>query len=152
MMENDNTSQSVERSLAVEEMKVLSSMIGRTEAAIYQKQGWLFTLITGLAVVVLKNSPLICREQFALISIMATVIFYVADVIQRVPVYRAIARSKRVEKALRENWDFDSPKLSESLGTGNPLSDFFESARRFRVWAPYLLIIVVILAIYLIAP
>ena len=151
-MENNNTSQSVERSLAVEEMKVLSSIIGRTEAAIYQKQYWLFTLITGLAVVVLKDSPLICKEQFAVISIMATVIFYVADVIQRVPVHRAIARSKHIEKALRENRDFDSPKLSESLGTGKSLSDFFESAQRFRVWAPYLLIIILILAIYLVAP
>lgn len=152
MKDNDNMGQSTERSLSIEEMKVLSSIIGRIEGSIYQKQGWLFTMITGLALLLFKDNPALCKEQFFTVSVIATVLFYLADAIQRVPVHRAIVRSKLVEKALRENRHFDSPSVSDSLGNGKNIEDLFETAIRFRVWAPYLLIFGVIVVVYVIAP
>ena len=140
------------RSAAVEELKILSSVIGRIENAIYQKQGWLFTLIIGLTLALLKDKPLICKQQFAAISISITIVFYIADIVQRVPVHRAIMRSRKVENSLRENKDFDSPLISDSLGEGNNIKDFFKTALRFRVWAPYVGIFAVIVIIYFISP
>ena len=140
------------RSAAIEELKILSSIIGRIENAIYQKQGWLFTLITGLTLVLLKDNPFICKQQFLAISIPITVLFYIADVVQRVPVHRAILRSGNVENSLRDNNNLDSPLISKSLSEGKNTKDFFNIAHKFRVYAPYLGIIAVIVIIYLIAP
>ena len=136
----------------MEELKILSSIIGRIETAIYQKQGWLFTLITGLALALLKDNPLICKQQFASISILIAIVFYIADAIQRVPVHRAISRSHTIEEALRQNKDLDSPRISETLGEGSNAKDFFSVVCKFRVCAPYLGIIAVIIIISFIAP
>jgi len=152
MKDNDNTAQSVEKSLSIEEMKILSSVIGRIESSIYQKQGWLCTMITGLAVLLFTDKPVLCKEQFFAVAIIATVLFFLADAIQRVPVHRAIVRSKEVEKALRENRGLNSPLVSESLGEGKNILDFLKTAIRFRVWAPYLLIVGVVVVVYDIAP
>ncbi len=138
--------------LAIEEMKILSSIIGRIENAIYQKQGWLFTLITGLALAVLKDDPLICKQQFVAISIPVTILFLIADGIQRVPVHRAIKRSQKVEESLRKNTDFDSPTISDSLGNGNNILDFIHAVRRFRVWTPYAFIVAIVGVIWCITP
>ena len=100
----------------------------------------------------LKDNPFICKQQFALISIPITVVFYIADVVQRVPVHRAILRSQAIEEALRQNNNFDSPRISEALGGGSDVRDFFSAARKFRVWSPYLGIITVIMIIFFIAP
>jgi hypothetical protein len=140
------------RSAAIEELKILSSVIGRIENAIYQQKGWLLTLITGLTLALLKDNPFICKQQFLAISIPITIVFYIADVIQRVPVHRAIFRSEKVEKSLRENNNFDSPLISKSLSEGNNFKDFFKIANKFRVYAQYLGIIAVIVIIYSIAP
>lgn len=139
------------RAGAVEELKILSSIIGRIENAIYQKQGWLFTLITGLTLALIKEKPLIDKIQFAAISIFITIIFFIADLVQRVPVSRAIQRSRKVETSLRENKDFDSPLISKSLSDGNNAKDFFKNAIRIRVYALYLGIILAIAIIYFIA-
>jgi len=145
---NDNN----RRSTAIEELKLLSSVIGRIETAIYQKQGWLFTLIIGLTLALLKDNPLICKQQFAAISVLITIVFYIADAVQRVPVHRAILRSRTIEESLRLDNNFDSPQISEALGEGSNARDFFSVARKFRVCAPYIGIIAVIIIIYFIAP
>lgn len=140
------------RLTAIEELKTLSSIIGRIENAIYQKQGWLFTLIIGLTLALLKDNPLISKQQFAAISILITIVFYIADAVQRVPVHRAIRRSKNIENSLRNNNNYDSPRISESLGEGCNINDFFAVALKFRVFAPYLGIIAVIIIIWSITP
>ena len=140
------------RLAAIEELKILSTIIGRIENAIYQKQGWLLTLITGLTLAVFKDNPFICKQQFLAISIPITIVFYIADVVQRIPVHRAIKRSKKVERSLEKNNSFDSPSISESLSKGKSIKDFFAIAKKFRVFAPYLGIIAAILIIYCIAP
>ena len=117
-----------QRSLAIEELKILSSIIGRIEGLIYQRQGWLLTLITGLTVaeVSLRDNPSIHAYQFALISVAITVVFYIADLVQRVTVHRAIVRSGIVESSLSDSAKkYDGLKISESLGQGNGWSDFY---------------------------
>jgi hypothetical protein len=140
------------KDMAIEELKILSSIIGRLENGMYQKQGWLFALITGLALALLKDSPLICKQQFATISIAITIVFYIADIVQRVPLYRAVLRSEKVEERLRDNKNFDSPLISKSLGEGKPLKDFLKTASSFRGSITYIAIMAVIIIIYMIAP
>ena len=141
------------RSTAIEEMKLLSSIIGRIENAIYQKQGWLFTLITGLTLALLKDNPLIYKGQFAIVSISITLIFYVAEIVQRVSVHRAIRRSERIEGFLSgKQTDYDGPDISGSLGQGEGIKDAFSFFWKIRVWVPYGGIIIMILIVYKYAP
>lgn len=141
------------RSTATEELKILSSIIGRIESAIYQKQGWLFTLIIGLTLALLKDNPLIGKGQFAIISISITLIFYIADIVQRVPVHRAIRRSEQIEGFLSGNQsDYNGPMISEALGQGEGIKDSFSFFWKVRVWAPYGGIIMMILIIHEFAP
>ena len=150
-MENNKLTDS-ERTLAIEELKILSSIIGRIENAIYQKQGWLFTLITGLALALLKDNPLIYKQQFAVISIAITLVFWVADAIQRVPVHRAILRSEKIEKTLRTNNNYNGPLISTSLDQKNDIKEFREVFLKFRVLVPYAFIILIVIIISYYAP
>jgi hypothetical protein len=140
------------KDIALEELKILSSIIGRIENAMYQKQSWLFALITGLTLALLKENPLICKQQFAAISIAITIVFYIADIVQRVPLYRAVLRSEKIEETLRDNKHFDSPLISKSLGEGKPLKDLLKTASSFRGSITYIAIMSVIVIIYIIAP
>ena len=140
-----------QRQSAIEEMKLLSSIIGRIESIIYQRQAWLFTLITGLALVLFKDNPLISIGQFLYLSVSIAFVFWIADAIQRVPVSRAIERSKAVEQSLRESRYNDSPLITDSLSTGRDCKDFVHTLFRFRVMTPYLATIVVVGIIYWIA-
>jgi hypothetical protein len=125
------------RSIAIEEIKILSSIIGRIENAIHQRLAWLFALITGLTLALMKNPPIIRKNQFFAISFAVTIVFWIADAIQRVPVHRAIERSREVERSLRDNQYVNCPLISDSLSNGN-CCDFFHTAFRPRVLAWYL--------------
>jgi hypothetical protein len=141
-----------QRSAAIEEMKLLSSIIGRIENSIYKQKGWLLTLVTGLSLALLKDEPFISKQQYLFISILITILFLIVDGIQRVPVHRAILRSRDVETSLRENKNFDSPLISASLRKGNDIKDAFEMIRGIRVYFTYLAVILFILIIYCFAP
>jgi lipopolysaccharide export LptBFGC system permease protein LptF len=144
-----NMNNETRRNLAVEELKILSSIIGRIESTIHHRLAWLLTLITALGLSLLKNEPFITAKQYALISILVTVGFWVVDAIQRVPVHRAVLRSKQVEKALREDEGFDSPSITSSLSDNHTRMEEFKIAFRWRVISPYLAICLVILIILL---
>lgn len=134
---------------AIEELKLLSSIIGRIENAIHQRQGWLLTLITGLTLVLLKDDPIINKGQFAIISLLITIIFYIADIVQRVPVHLAVGRSREVESFLSgKQADYDGPRISDTLGQGSGIKDCMSICFRVRVWAPYGGLIILISIIY----
>jgi len=144
------------RSIGIEEIKLLSSIIGRIESTIYQRQAWLFTLITGLTLALFNDGPLISKQQFLVLSASIDIVFWIADAIQRVPVHRAIKRSKLVEKSLRRGKDPGSPLISVSLSSGkrykDSLKDFGHTLIRFRVFAPYLATLAVVGIIWWKAP
>jgi hypothetical protein len=157
---------------ALEEWKLASAIIGHLEQGIYWRQGWLYTLVTALMVALLKDNPLLCKDQFAILAIGITVLFFISEVIQRVPLHRAIKRSKTIEKSLRTDKKYQGPLLSESLAgpqkrksktlKGKIKSCFsslcyyfreiYQFLRRIRVWSPYAVLAMLILLVYLIAP
>ena len=124
------------RSVAIEELKLLSAIIGRIEGTIFQRHAWLFSLITALALALFNKHPLICKQPFLFISSFTTIVFWITDAIQRVPVHRAIERSKIVEEALRKNSYLCTPLISDELSNGKNFVDFLHCAFRLRVWIP----------------
>jgi hypothetical protein len=145
------------RLLATEELKLLSSIIGRIESAIYQKQGWLFTLITGLTLALFKDKPLICRGQFFIMSAIITVIFGIADIFQRIPAHGAVVRSGEIERFLSGRGDeHDGPAISKALGKDRTISEIIDVlckiGRKPRVWILYFSIIVMLVIISILAP
>jgi len=83
-------------SLAIEELKILSSIIGRIEGGIHQRQAWLVTILSGLTFALFKDSPYICKLQFAIFSVTIIIVFLIADAVQRVPVHRVLNDRKKL--------------------------------------------------------
>ena len=143
------------QNLALEEWKLCQSVISQLEDAIYRRQGWFFALITALVVSLLQKDPLLTGAQFTVLAIGIVLVFFVVEVIQRVPHHRAIRRSRRIEAYLRgdlEHNRYDGPVLSLSLGEGYGWRDDFAFFRRIRIWAPYAAMIIVILVVWYFAP
>jgi hypothetical protein len=146
---------------ALEEWKLTSDVIGRLEQGIYRRQGWLYALITALMVALLKDNPLLCRGQFVILAIGIAVFFFISELIQRVPLHRAIQRSKAIEQSLRIDKEYEGPFLSKSLA-GPKLKglkawcrgfrEVCQFSRRIRVWGPYVVLILLILFVYWVAP
>jgi len=143
---------------ALEEWKLALVIIGRLEQGIYWRQGWLYTLVTALMVALLKDNPLLCKDQFAILAIGITVLFFISEVIQRVPLHRAIKRSRAIEKSLRTGKKYQGPLLSKSLAGPKLKSlkawccEVRQFLRRMRVWSPYAVLVVLILLVYWVAP
>ena len=131
--------------LAIEEWKLSQSVIAQLEDSIYRRQGWLFALITALLFALLGNDAMLTKSQFAFLAVGILVVFYIAEIIQRVPHHRAIQRSRQIEKYLRGEDTYEGPSLSQWLGQGNGLWDFFAFWHRVRIWAPYAAVTLVVL-------
>ena len=135
--------------LALEEWKHCESIIARLENSINQRQAWFFALITALVVLLLQKDPLLSGWQFLCLGLAVVVVFLVTDVIQRVPVGRAIRRASAIESALRSGEEYQGSLLSQSLSEGSFWTDMLISACRLRVLWPYVAMagVVVILSI-----
>jgi hypothetical protein len=153
IVSSKNTTIFNHESLAIEELKILSSIIGRIEGAIHQRQAWLVTILSGLTFALLKDSPYICKSQFVIFSLAIIIIFLVADAVQRVPVHRAIKRSEKVERILPMN-KYISPEISEAIGKGTKCDFcvFWECFKKHRVFFPYLAMLAIMVLIFLVAP
>jgi len=150
-----------QQTYALEEWKLTSDVIGRLEQGIYRRQGWLYALVTALMVAFLKDNPLLCKDQFLILAIGITILFLVSEIIQRVPLHRAIKRSKTIERFLQTNKKYRGPLLSESLAGPKLKSlrawyrafgEVCQFLRRIRVWSPYAILVVLILLVYRVAP
>ncbi|QNN20980.1 hypothetical protein HED60_01405 [Planctomycetales bacterium ZRK34] len=138
-----------DNNLPVEEWKLCQTVIGQLENAIYRRQGWFFALITALIVARLKENPYLTKPQFGFLTIAIIVVFFVTEVVQRVPHHRAIQRAKKIEAHLRGETAYDGPILSRWLGKGESRWDFVEFVRKTRIWAPYVAILLVVAIVLL---
>ena len=139
--------------LALEELKILSTTIGRIEDLIYRRQGWFFSLIAGLALAFLKDNPWICKKQFLIISIAITGVSYFVELVQRIPVHGGIQRSSQVEAFLNDtNKHYDGPQISKSLSLSTGLRDLFDIGKKPRILIPYLAVLLAIYILYRNAP
>lgn len=147
-----------QKEIAIEELKLLSSIIGRNEELIYKRQAVLFTSIIALTAALGGN--FFDRHQFHLYSCLLIFVFYVADILQRIPVGRAIERSRRVEVGIRRGKNPQSPQISNSVSPVGSLTkrteklwrEFKICARRPRVLAPYAVTLFIVAFIWYEAP
>ncbi len=101
--------------IAIEEWKMLSSIIGRLEDIEYKMRSWLFALITGLSIALYSKEINISWYSFIIIGYALIILFVLMDLMHRMPKRRAIERSKIVEDFLKKGGVYDGPKISESL-------------------------------------
>ena len=148
LSESNNHSKS-NKSIAIEEWKLLNSVIARLEDVEYKIRSWLLALITGLAVALYSNKIDLPVLGFAIISILLIVIFAWMDLIHRIPKRYAIERAEKVEEILKdENAIYDGPLMSKSLS--EPRKEIIgKELRRMFANTPYIqiLILVILLSI-----
>jgi heme exporter protein D len=137
-----------EREQAYVELKLLSVVISRRESAVYAKQNWLFTLISALSLAFLKNEPYLDGIEYLTIGLSLVAIFFVSEIIQRVPIMRAIDRSQKIEEQLREDKAWDGILMSEYLAKGKDWKDFFSFFYKIRIWAPFAMIACLVVALF----
>ena len=133
------------KTIAIEEWKLLNSVIARLEDVEYKIRSWLIALITGLAVALYSNKIDLPVLGFAIITILLIVIFAWMDLIHRIPKRYAIDRAKEVEKILKgENAIYDGPLMSKSLSEPRKKMMRTELCRMF-VNTPYVQILILVI-------
>jgi hypothetical protein len=136
-----------EKNDALEELKMLSVVIGRREAAVHSRQNWLFTIFGGISLLYLKREPYLDGCEYLLVTLTLLTVFYIAEIIERVPAYRAINRSLDIEECLKGNRKWEGITMSYNLRHGKGAKDFFAFFYRVRILAPY--VVMALLAILL---
>ena len=134
--------------VALEEWKLLASIIGRLEEVEYKIRSWLVALITALAVALYSKRLDLSVGSFALIGIILIIIFVWMDLIHRMPKRNAIKRDREIEEILREGRQYDGPKMSMTLAKPRRCGMLQELWR--MAWnTPYLqfLILVILLSL-----
>lgn len=140
-----------QRELAMEEWRLLQGAIANAERIFLMRQGWFFAIISGLVVGAAKyDTPILLTSTYLWLSLLVTVIFYLLELSQRLPHYRAIELSKIVETCLRDNSGYGGPIMSQSLGSGD-WTECLEYCFKPRVCGPYIgaIILTVVVWMYL---
>ena len=125
------------QNVALEEWKLCQSVIANQEAIIYKRQSLLVTVIGAATAIALPSDVhLLEPSGYLLLSLCIIVLFFILEVIQRLPHIRAIKRATEVEEDLRKS-KYEGPNLSHHLGHGGRWTDALVSLTRIRVLAPY---------------
>jgi uncharacterized membrane protein len=98
--------------MAVDEWKLLSSIIARLEDTEYKIRSWLFALITGLAIVMYSDKTELHWIMFLIIGIILVWIFILMDLVHRMPKRYAIKRAGDIEEILKKGKEYDGPRIS----------------------------------------
>jgi hypothetical protein len=141
-----------ERDIAVEEWKQLQTIIGRFDTLEFQIRGWLLVLLGILVTTLFTEKAQFHSGAFCIIGIFIVVAFCSMELMTRRPKRIAINRAHDVEDAIRQNEQFDSPRIADSISEG-PKSTIRDLVAEFtiaHVWAFYLLLFFLILVVSMI--
>ena len=134
--------------IALEELKLVQSIIHTQEQMRFKVVGWCIATITGLSVAYLSEKLDLPHTSYFVLSILIILIFLWLDTVHRVAVDRAIMRSGEIEKALRGEAEYDGPKIGESLSLKNGILYQLRSLKNVRVYGPYLALLFAVSCIY----
>jgi ribose/xylose/arabinose/galactoside ABC-type transport system permease subunit len=144
---NDKDNQSP-NPVAIEEWKLLSSIIARLEDVEYKMRSWLFTLITGLTIALYSKEIDLSVVSFFLIGSFLVAVFLWMDLVHRMPKREAIELSKEIEHSLRKNGPkYEGPTMSEALG--HPRVGKREELLRMVNHTPYIQFFILIILLTL---
>jgi len=132
------------KAIAIEEWKLVSSVIARLENVEHQMRNWLFGLITALTVAFYSNQiEELSGVRFIAIGLFLVATFIWMDLNHRMPKRRAIELSKEIEKSLRDNSvEYAGPSLSTALA-GNRTGKWKELKRMLKN-TPYIQIMILV--------
>ena len=148
----------IQRETAIEEWKLLESIIGRQEQIIFQMRRWLYALITALIIAYISGKATLLKCEFLLLGIVLIVLFLVVECLQRGPLRRAIKRAKSIEASIRgpEPYEkYNGPELSDRLSSSRFRDDFYDAINELivtRVWFPYGILGLIIVLVFLFVP
>jgi len=101
--------------LAMEEWRLLQAVIGRLEDNEIKIRNWFITVLSAFTLAFFIEKVAMPRIAFQLVVAGIAFVFLWLELVQRVPKRKAIDRAHVVERKLRRNGPFDSPKIGQSL-------------------------------------
>lgn len=140
-----------QKQVAMAEWKLCYEIVSRHEQRIHNIHNWMFALVTGVTILLLKNQPIITSCEYVLIVFMLAVLVFSLDIFLRVPISHAIRRTREIEKALKGDSTYEGPVLSCELGTG-PTCDVLKGLlKRPRIWSPYVVLVLFVVVVAYVA-
>ncbi len=146
-------SMSVEQTLALEELKLIQTVISRQESLRLTLRGWAIGLVSILTVSFLSSKLLLPRAQYVAGVVFLCVLFFWLEVVHRVAENRAMERCENIELFLRGGTPtYGGPLIGKSLARPNSLRDQLKAADNLRIYLPYLVLIIGAISIAVLAP
>jgi hypothetical protein len=129
------------------EYKILQDLITRLENNEFKIRGWLFTIITGLSLAYFSKNIMINAIGYLIVSIFCIMMFLVYELLHRIPKMKAFHRVKCLEDIIKKEGNYKGPKLYQSLTGKRSLNEMLKEFKKVQIWLPYLMIIIIIIAI-----
>lgn len=133
--------------IAMEEIKILQSIIARHDDLSIRIKSWCISLNIGLIAafygINASNQISFNKISMVIILVLLTGFFLWLDTIYRVAMDRAIQRTTEIETEIREHKLSTYPKINISLGMPNRLTNQIRTIRNIRMNTPYIMIIII---------
>jgi hypothetical protein len=126
-----------ESQLALEELKILQSIIARQENNCMKLRGWAIGLVTALTVVFTSKDTLIVKSEYILLACIMIALFLWLEVIYAVAGNRAIKRSIEVEEIIPKATGYKGPKIGANLKRKNTFRSQLDAFNNVRIYVPY---------------
>lgn len=141
-----------ERDIAVEEWKQLQAIIGRYDTLEFQIRGWLLVLLGILLTTLFSDKAQLKPAAFGAIGIFAVLAFCSMELTTRRPKRIVINRANDVERAIRRNEQFDSPRIADSISSSSngTILDMVAEFKIAHVWTFYLLLFLLVSVVWFI--
>lgn len=119
--------------VAIEELKILQSIIKNQDSIFSKIRGWCVVVVTGISGGFLSEKIQLESAPYFAISVFIIFLFTWTEAVHRVAQMRAINRSGNVESYLRGELQYDGPQIKNTLSKPNLITDQLAtfSNRRF---------------------
>jgi|GEM_PF-2705954 len=145
----------VKENIAIEELKLLQSVVARHEHHAFRVKGWLFALMAAVTAAIFSGH-LPATRKLELTVFIIVLGFGAWLTYHRLIIFYAIERVQNVEHHLRTGTaSYDGPRISDSLvhpATHRRLMSYAQQVRDPQVWVPIGLAVLSLVAGFAAAP
>jgi len=138
--------------LALEEIKLLQEVIGRHEGHAMRVKGLFFVIIAGLTAAIYAEGLSGSRLLMFSGTIVLTLLFMVWELYHRAISQHAITRAGEVEEQLRQQAEYDGPKIGFSLRNRIGPAELLAEAWRPWNWSSLIVVLSSLGFLFLFAP
>jgi hypothetical protein len=132
-------------SKAIEEWKLLQSIIARKEALVFQTRGYCYALLAVMGVAIFHAGTQLSEWVLLYVAYLVVFAFFAVEIGHRISLRRAIDRSRRLERILREGLSYDGPILADALTIRVTLREVWRcSGASEMTWVPAVMSLIVI--------